>query len=133
MQATINEEKSRADLLREAMADQHWLAVGHNYLDEAASVGRSVSHRVLFKVAVRISRTRLIALIDSGASRYYIAPEIAAIYELHLEKEKMHLELVDGSKVQSAHKAPNVKLVVGKTVFREDFTVTQLLFGVDLV
>ena len=45
----------------------------------------------------------------------------------------MHLELADGSKVQSAHKAPNVTIVVGKTVCKVDFTVTQLLFGVDLV
>ena len=35
--------------------------------------------------------------------------------------------------MQSAHKAPNVTLVVGKTVCKVDFTVTQLLFGVDLV
>ena len=59
--------------------------------------------------------------------------EIAATCELHLKKEKLHLELVNGSKVQSAHKAPNVTLVVGKTVCRVDFTVTKLLFGVDLV
>ena len=60
-------------------------------------------------------------------------PEIAAPYELHLQKEKLHLELADGSKVQSAHKAPNVTVVVGETVCRVDFTITQLLFGVDLV
>ena len=103
MQAATNEEKSSVPpagdkLLREATADQHWLAVGHDYLDEAASVGRSVSDGVLFKIAVHISGRKLIALIDSGASRCYIAPEIAATCELHLEKEKLHLELADGSK-----------------------------------
>ena len=107
--------------------------MGHDYLDEAASVGRSVSDGVLFKVAVHISGKKLTALIDSGASRCYIAPETAAACELHLEKENLHLELADGSKVQSAHKASNVTLVVGKTVCKVDFTVTQLLFGVDLV
>ena len=35
--------------------------------------------------------------------------------------------------MQSAHKAPNVTIVMGKTVCTVDFTVTQLLFGVDLV
>ena len=50
-----------------------------------------------------------------------------------MEKEKLHLELADGSKVQSMHKAPNVALVVGKPVWKADFTVTQLLHGVDLV
>ena len=139
MQAATNEEKVlvflplETDLLREATADQHWLAVGHDYLDEAASVRRSVSDGVLFKIVVRISGRKLIALIDSGASRCYVAPETAADCKLHLEKEKPHLELGDGSKVQFAHKAPNVTAVVGKTVCKVDFTVTQLLFGVDLV
>ena len=36
------------------------------------------------------------------------------------------MELADGSKVQSAHKAPNVTIVVGKTVCKVDFTVTVL-------
>ena len=107
--------------------------MGHDYHDEAASVGRSVSDGVLFKIALNISGQKLIALIDSGASRCYIAPKIAATCELYLEKEKLHLELADGSKVQSAHKAPNVSIAVGKTVCKVDFTVTQLLFGVDLV
>ena len=55
-------------MLREAKADQHWLAVGHDYLDEAASVGRSVSDGVLFKIVVGIFERELTALIDSGAS-----------------------------------------------------------------
>ena len=60
MQAITKEEKSSVppageDLLREATADQHWLAVGHDYHDEAASVGRIVSDGVLFKIVVRIS------------------------------------------------------------------------------
>ena len=85
---------------------------------------------MLFKVAMRISRRRLIALIDSGASRCYITPETAANCELHLENGKLHSKLADGSKVQFAHKAPNVTLVVGKTVCKVDFIVTQLLFRV---
>ena len=138
MQAATNEEKSSVppageDLLREATADQHWLVVGHDYLDEAASVARSVSDGVLFKIVVCIFGRKLTALIDSRASQCYIAPKAAVACELHLKKEKLHLELADGSKVQSTHKAPNVTLVVGKTVCKVDFTVTQLLFGVDLV
>ena len=103
-QAVNSDEKSSVppageDLLKKATADQHWLAVGHDYNDEAASVGRSVSDGMLFKVAVQISGRRLTALIDSGASRCYIAPETAAACELHLEREKLHLELADRSKV----------------------------------
>ena len=72
-QAITKEEKSSVpptgeELLREATADQHWLAVGHDYHDEAASVGRSVFNGVLFKIAVRISGRKLTVLIDSGAS-----------------------------------------------------------------
>ena len=97
MQAVTKEEKSSVpptgeDLLKKATADQHWLAVGHDYHDEAASVGRSVSDGVLFKIAVHISGRKFTALIDSGASRCYIAPETAAACELHLEKERLHLE-----------------------------------------
>ena len=113
MQAATSEEKSSVppageDLLREATADKHWLALGHDYLDEAANVGRSISDGVLLKVVVHISGRRLIALIDSGASQCYLSPEIVATCKLHLEKEKLHLELADGYKVQSVHKAPNV-------------------------
>ena len=91
-QAVNNDEKSSVppagdDLLKRATADQHWLAVGHDYNDEAASVGRSVSDGMLFKVAVQISGRKLTALIDSGASRCYIAPETAAACELQLERE----------------------------------------------
>ena len=129
-QTATNEEKSsvphaREELLKEATAHQHWLAVGHDYHDEATNVGRSVSDGVLFKIVVHIFGRKLMALIDSGASRCYIAPETAAACELHLEKEKLHLELADGSKVQSAHKAPNVTIVVGKAVCKVDFTVTH--------
>ena len=138
MQAATKEEKSSVppvgeELLKKATADQHWFAGGHGYLDEAASVGRSVADGVLFKVAVDICGRKSTALIDSGASQCYIALERAAACELYLEKEELHLELADGPKVQSAHKAPNITLGVGKTVCRVDFTVTQLLLGVDLV
>ena len=115
------------------MVDQHWLAVGHDYIDEATSVGRSVADGVLFKVAVHSSRRKWTALIDSGTSRCYIEPETATACGLHLESEKLHLELADGSKVQSAHKARKATLVVEETVCGVDFAVTQFLFGVDLV
>ena len=70
-QAVTKKEKSSvppagAELLTKATADQHWLAVGHDYHDEAASVGRSVSDGVLFKIVVNISGSKLTALIDSG-------------------------------------------------------------------
>ena len=50
--------------MRKATADQHWLAVGHDYHDEAASVGRSVSDGVLFKIAIRIFGRKFTVLLD---------------------------------------------------------------------
>ena len=80
--------------------------MGHDYLDEAASVGRSVSDGVLFKVAMHISGRKFIALINLGDSQCYIALERVIACELHLEKEKLHLELAGVPKVQSTHKRP---------------------------
>ena len=85
--------------------------MGHDYLDEATNVGKSVSYGVISKVAMHISGRKCTTLINSGASQCYIALEATAACELHLEKEKLHLELADGSKVQYAHKAPSVTLV----------------------
>ena len=50
-----------------------------------------------------------------------------------LNPEILHLELADGSKVQSTQKAENVNVSVGKSICRVDFTVTKLLKDVDLV
>ena len=74
-----------------------------------------------------------LGLIDSGASRCYMSPETAALCELELNPEILHLELANGSKVQSTQKAENVNVNVGKSICRVDFTVTKLLKDVDLV
>ena len=62
-----------------------------------------------------------------------MSPEIATLCELVLNPEILHLELADDSKVQSTQKADNVKVCVGKSICRVDFTVTKLLKDVDLV
>ena len=68
---------------------------------------------VLFKVAVSVTGRPKIGLIDSGASRCYMSPETAAICEPQLYLEILHLELTNGSKVQSTQKAKNVSIVMG--------------------
>ena len=45
----------------------------------------------------------------------------------------VHLELADGSKICSTQKIPGVLCSVGKISSYEDFTVTKLLHGVDVV
>ena len=62
-----------------------------------------------------------------------MSPETATICELQLNPEILHLELADGSKVQSTQKADNVNVVVGKSICRVSFIVTKLLKDVDLV
>ena len=114
-------------------ADQHWLAIEAEEAGTLSSVERAVVDGILFKVTVSISGRRKIGLIDSGASRCYMSPETAVHCELNLNQEILHLELADGSKVQSTQKAVNVHVNVGKSICRVDFTVTKLLRDVDLV
>ena len=56
---------------------------------------------MLLHVLASIIGRRFTALIDSGASQCYMSPVIAAHYDLKLVKEKLYLELVNGSKIQS--------------------------------
>ena len=115
------------------MADQHWLAIGAEHSGISTSVERVVADGILFKVAVSIAGRQRIGLIDSGASRCYMSPETTALCELSLNPEILHLELADGSKVQSTQKAEDVNVYVGKSICRVNFTVTKLLQDVDLV
>ena len=124
---------TRSQMMIRSAKNQHWLAVGHETTDEAASVGRCIGDGVLLRVSANINGRRLTALIDSGASRCYMSPNTAAQCELKLEKETMYLELADGSKIQATQKASNVCCEVGKAVCKVTFTVTQLLHNVDLV
>ena len=117
----------------QSKADQHWLAIEADNSGILTSVERAVTDGMLFKVAVSISGRQRIGLIDSGASRCYMSPETAALCELMLNPEILHLELADGSKVQSTQKADNVSVCVGKSICWVDFTVTKLLKDVDLV
>ena len=73
------------------------------------------------------------ALVDSGASRNYASPEAVVEWELQGTPDVVHLELADGSKIRSTQKIPGVMCSAGKIVSYEDFTVTKLLHGVNVV
>ena len=96
------------------MTEQRWFVVGQEYLEEATSVGRSVSDDMLFRIAIGTVGQQRITLIYLGASHYYMSIEITAICERDLEPEIMHLELVDGSKMQSMQKVSNVYCSAGR-------------------
>ena len=72
-------------------ADQHCLAIGAENSGISTSVERAVTDGILFKVAVSIVGRQKICLIDSGASRCYMSTETAALCELSLNPEILHL------------------------------------------
>ena len=137
--STTNEERTSVhltgeEILQEAMAGQHWVALGEQEeSDEKTNAGRRIKDGVLFCVYVSIAGVRCIALIDSGASQSYIAPETVALCELECSPAMVNLELADGSKIQATQKTLAVPCTVGKAVCKLEFTVTTLLSNVDLV
>ena len=72
--ATTMEERARIhqigkDILQEAMAGRHWVALGEtNINEEKTNAGRQIKDGILFRVAVSVAGRRCVALIDSGAS-----------------------------------------------------------------
>ena len=140
MQPTKNEEdKTRVHppgeaLIEEAMAAQHWVAIdAEEEKKSSASAGRKVTDGMLFRVAVSIAGRRIIALIDSGASQSYMAPETAALCELECESAELYLELADGSKITSTQQTQFTTCTVGEAVSKIKFTITKLLSNVDVV
>ena len=112
---------------------QPWVAVGSSTTDCAPKVGRAEDDGILFKIKIQIQGKVYVALVDSGASRNYASPEAVVDWELPGTPDVVHLELADGSKIRSTQKIPGVMCGAGKIVSYEDFTVTKLLHGVDVV
>ena len=139
LQLSNEEDRTRThppgeELLDKAMAAQHWVAIGEEDSNTAkASAGRKISDGMLFRVAVSIAGRRCVALIDSGASQSYIAPETVTLCELECEPAVLHLELADGSKIKATQQTKVTNCTVGEAVSRINFTVTNLLSNVDLV
>ncbi|MCV6575517.1 MAG: retroviral-like aspartic protease family protein, partial [Cohaesibacter sp.] len=121
------------ELLGKAMAGRHWVAIGGDEAQEMTNAGRKVIDGVLFRVTVSIAGRNCVALIDSGASQSYIAPETVTLCELGCSPALIHLELADGSKVQSTQQTLAVPCTVGQSVCKMSFTVTKLLSNVDVV
>ena len=70
--------------------------------------------------------------MDSGASQSYIAPKTVALCEIECSLALVHLELADGSKVQSAQQMLAMPCTVGKAICNISFTMTKLLSNVDV-
>ena len=119
--------------MQERPPPQSWIAVGDRSTDCASRTGRQITDGVLLKLTVSIAGQRLIALVDSGASRCYISPEAVTSLGLDTSPALVHLELVDSSKIQSTQQVQGVRCTMGNIVCKLDFTVTKLLHRVDLV
>ena len=107
--------------------------MGSSTINYAPKIGRTEDNGILFKIKIQLQGKAYVALIDSGASRCYASPEAVVEWELPGTPELVHLELADGSKIQSTQKIRGVLCTAGRTVCYEDFTVTKLLHGVDVV
>ena len=112
------------------MTDQHWVAIGEDNEDTAkASAGRKIVDGILFRVAVSINGRRCVALLDSGASQSYIAPDTVTLCELNCVPVVMHLELADGTKIESTEQTQDTLCTlgecVGKNVIHRDMFVEQ--------
>ena len=121
-------------LIERAMTDQHWVAIGEDNEDTAkASAGRKIVDGILFRVAMSINGRRCVALLDSGASQSYIAPDTVTLCELNCVPMVMHLELADGTKIESTEQTQDTICTLGECVGKMSFTVTRLLSNVDIV
>ena len=83
------------------MTGQYWVAIGGEEAQQPTNVSRRIRDGVLFRGAVFIAGRNCIALIDSGAFQSYMAPEIVIVCEVECSPALVHLELADGSKIQS--------------------------------
>ena len=94
---------------------------------------RQVIDGVLLKLIISIFGQPVIALVDSGASRCYMLPEVVTSLGLQTSLALVHLELVDGSRIRSTQQVQAVRCGLGNFVCTMNFTVTKLLYQVDLV
>ena len=102
----VNEDKGKADdrpigdqSSRNNALPQPWVAVGSSTTDCAPKVGRNEDDGILLKMKIQIQGRTYVALVDSGASRNYAAPDAVEYWELPSTPDLVHLELVDGSKI----------------------------------
>ena len=88
---------------------------------------------VLLRVTVRLCGREVCALIDCGASRCYLTPQVVLRLGLQPIAESATLELGDGTRVPSSGCLKNQIFTMESQTFSQDFTITQLMPGVDMV
>ena len=104
-------------------------------LEQGNTVTVPSQHRdgLLLRVPVRCCGHELMCLIDCGASRCYLDSQPCLRLGLQPVAENATLELGDGTRVPSKGCIENLTFTMGSRTFSQNFTVTDLMTGVDMV
>ena len=94
---------------------------------------RTPEDGLLLVVQGRVNGRDVAVMIDSGATRNFIAPQAVERLQLSTEEELSTLELADGSKFISEGKVPNILLTLRSCTFKAQATVAKLFKGLDLI
>ena len=81
----------------------------------------------LLKVTVSIEGRPVVALIDSGASQSYITPQTVAVCELKCVPSVLHLELADGTKIQSTEQTEDTLCTIRRVCRKGDFHSDKII------
>ena len=87
----------------------------------------------LFIVRARVNGHPVRVLVDSGATRCFVAASSVTALGLYCMESKACLELADGSKQLSKGKCPHVRITLGDMTTHADLTVTTLLHNIDII
>ena len=124
--------QAQADSSRKATPQ--WIALGSSSpTTKKNTAQRAKEDSVLLIIPIKINGQIAHALIDSGATRCYMAPGLILAAGIHCISPNSLLELADGTKIHSHGKAPRVVVIIGQHQSKMDFTITKLLHGVELV
>ena len=85
------------------------------------------------RVPVRCCGHELVCLIDCGASRCYLDSQMCLRLGLQPVTENATLELGDGTRVPAKGCIEKLIFSMGSRTFSQNFTVTELMTGVDIV
>ena len=94
---------------------------------------RSVEDGLLLVVSARIHGKAVRALIDSSATRCFVAPSCIGAIGLRSEPHDIFLELGNNKKFLSQGYVPEVPVVTAGLTVKIGLTVANLLHEVDLV
>ena len=102
-------------------------------LNDLAMDTQSPEDGLLMVVRGRVNGKDVTIMIDSGATRNFIAPQAVEQLILSTEENLSMLELADGSKIISKGKCPNVLFTLRSCTFKVQATVAKLFKGLDLI